>query len=68
MVAIGKVVAGSIQGLISALIVFPIAAVIHAPGVHPNLTVHWPILVTLIPLSCIMTSSSGYSWVPVFPA
>jgi ABC-2 type transport system permease protein len=59
MVAIGKVVAGSIQGLISALIVFPIAAVIHAPGVHPNLTVHWPILVTLIPLSCIMTSSLG---------
>jgi ABC-2 type transport system permease protein len=59
LVAIGKVVAGSIQGLISALIVFPIAAVIHAPGVHPNLTVHWPILVTLIPLSCIMTSSLG---------
>ena len=59
MVAIGKVVAGSIQGLISALIVFPIAAVIHAPGVHPNLTVHWPVLVTLIPLSCIMTSSLG---------
>ncbi|MGA9696584.1 MAG: hypothetical protein WBQ62_09260 [Dehalococcoidales bacterium] len=59
MVAIGKVVAGAIQGLISALIVFPIAAVIHAPGVHPNLTVNWPILVTLIPLSCIMTSSLG---------
>ena len=59
LVAIGKVVAGSIQGLISALIVFPIAAVIHAPGVHPNLTVHWPVLLTLIPLSCIMTSSLG---------
>ncbi len=59
MVAIGKVVAGAIQGLISALIVFPIAAVIHAPGVHPNLIVNWPILVTLIPLSCIMTSSLG---------
>ena len=59
MVAIGKVVAGAIQGLIAALIVFPIAAVIHAPGVHPNLTVHWPILLTLIPLSCIMTSSLG---------
>jgi ABC-2 type transport system permease protein len=59
MVAIGKVLAGSIQGLISALIVFPIAAVIHAPGVHPNLTVHWAILITLIPLACIMTSSLG---------
>src|SRR5271157_2791014 len=59
MVAIGKVVAGAIQGLISALIVFPIAAVIHAPGVHPNLTVNWPILVTLIPPSCIITSPPG---------
>jgi ABC-2 type transport system permease protein len=59
MVAIGKVVAGAIQGLIAALIVFPIAAVVHAQGVHPNLSVHWVELVTLIPLSCIMTSSLG---------
>ena len=59
MVAIGKVVAGAIQGLIAALIVFPIAAVIHAKGVHPNLTVHWVILLTLIPLTCVMTSALG---------
>ncbi len=59
MVAIGKVVAGAIQGLIAALIVFPIASVVHAQGVHPNLSVHWAELVTLIPLSCIMTSSLG---------
>jgi ABC-2 type transport system permease protein len=59
MVAIGKVVAGAIQGLIAALIVFPIAAVIHANGVHANLTVHWAILITLIPLTCIMTSALG---------
>jgi ABC-2 type transport system permease protein len=58
-VAIGKVAAGAIQGLISALIVFPIASVIHAQGVHPNLTVHWAILLTLIPLSCVMTSALG---------
>jgi ABC-2 type transport system permease protein len=59
LVAIGKVVAGAIQGLIAALIVFPIAAIVHAKGVHPSLTVHWAILLTLIPLSCIMTSSLG---------
>jgi ABC-2 type transport system permease protein len=59
MVAVGKVVAGAIQGLIAALIVFPIAAVVHAEGVHPHLTVHWPILLTFIPLACIMTSSLG---------
>jgi ABC-2 type transport system permease protein len=59
MVAVGKVVAGSIQGLIAALIVFPIAAVIHAKGVHPSLTVNWWVLLTLIPLTCVMTSSLG---------
>ncbi len=59
LVAIGKVVAGAIQGLIAALIVFPIASVVHAQGVHPYLSVHWAILLTLIPLTCIMTSALG---------
>jgi ABC-2 type transport system permease protein len=59
MVAIGKVVAGAIQGLIAAVIVFPIAAVVHAKGVEPNLSVHWVQLLTMIPLSCIMTSALG---------
>ena len=59
LVAIGKVTAGAIQGLFAALIVFPIALVIHAQGIEVNLSVHWPILVTLIPLTCIMTSSLG---------
>ena len=59
LVAIGKVVAGAIQGLIAAAIVFPIAWVVHAKGVHAHLSVHWPILLTLIPLACIMCSSLG---------
>jgi ABC-2 type transport system permease protein len=59
LVAIGKVVAGAIQGLIAAAIVFPIAAVVHAQGVQPNLSVHWVLLLTLIPLTSIMTSSLG---------
>ncbi len=59
LVAIGKVVAGAIQGLIAAAIVFPIAAIVHASGVHPNLSVHWALLLTIIPLTCIMTSSLG---------
>jgi ABC-2 type transport system permease protein len=59
LVAIGKVVAGAIQGLIAAAIVFPIASVVHAPGVQAQLSVHWPVLLTLIPLAAIMTSSFG---------
>ena len=59
LVAIGKVVAGAVQGLIAALIVFPIASVVHAVGVHPDLSIDWPVLVTLIPISCVMTSGLG---------
>jgi ABC-2 type transport system permease protein len=59
LVAIGKVVAGAIQGLIAAAVVFPIAAVVHAQGAQPNLSVHWVLLLTLIPLTSIMTSSLG---------
>lgn len=59
LVAIGKVVAGAIQGLIAAAIVFPIAWVVHANAIHVHLAVHWPVLLTLIPVACIMTSSLG---------
>jgi len=59
LVAVGKVLAGAIQGLIAAAIVFPIAYVVHAKGVQAQLDVHWAELVTLIPLTAIMTSSLG---------
>jgi len=59
LVATGKVVAGAIQGFISAAVVFPIAAVVHTQGAAPSLSVHWVLLVTLIPLTAVMCSSLG---------
>ncbi len=59
LVAIGKVTTGAIQGLIAAIIVFPIAAVVHAKNVTAHLAIHWPIVVTLIPLTCVMCASLG---------
>ena len=59
LVAAGKVTAGAIQGLIAAAIVFPIAAVVHAKGIEAHLTVHWLVLITLIPLACVMCASLG---------
>jgi ABC-2 type transport system permease protein len=59
MVAAGKVAAGAVQGLIAAAIVFPIAAVVHAKGVSAHLAVHWLILLTLLPLACVMCASFG---------
>ena len=59
VVAIAKVLSGAVQGVISAVIVFPIAAVVHARGVHAHLTPHWLILLTLIPLACVAMASLG---------
>ncbi len=59
LVAVARVLSGAAQGLISAVIVLPIAAVVHAPGVHPHLTVHWWVVLTLIPLACVAMTSLG---------
>jgi ABC-2 type transport system permease protein len=59
LVAVAKVVSGSVQGIIAAVIVLPIAAVVHARGVHAHLHVHWPIVLTIIPIACVAMTSLG---------
>jgi ABC-2 type transport system permease protein len=59
LVAIAKVLSAAAQAVLAALIVFPIAAVIHAGGVHAHLSVHWAVVVTLIPLACVTMTSLG---------
>jgi ABC-2 type transport system permease protein len=66
LVAMEKVLFGAIQGLLAAAIVFPIAAVVHAGGVHIDLQVHWLELITLIPLACITCSSLGLTFGTIF--
>jgi ABC-2 type transport system permease protein len=41
------------------LIVFPIADVVHASHVHAHLSVHWAVVLTLIPLACVTMSALG---------
>jgi ABC-2 type transport system permease protein len=59
LVAISKVISGGSQGLISAAIVFPIASVVHAAGVEAHINLHWWLILTLVPLSCICMASLG---------
>ena len=54
-----KVLSGSVQGVLAAVVVFPMAAVVHAPGVEAHLSIHWWIVVTLIPLACVAMTSLG---------
>jgi ABC-2 type transport system permease protein len=59
LVAMAKVLSGAVQGLISAVIVLPIASVVHAKGVEAHLNLHWWIIVTLVPLACVTMASLG---------
>ncbi len=59
LVAVAKVLSGVVQGVLAAVIVFPIAAVVHASGVHPSFNVKWAVALTLIPLTCIAFSALG---------
>ncbi|MDQ1394769.1 MAG: type transport system permease protein [Acidimicrobiaceae bacterium] len=59
LVAVAKVLSGAVQGVLAAVLVFPIAAVVHAKGVHAHLTVHWWILLTIIPPACVAFSALG---------
>ena len=57
LVAFEKIVAGAVQCLVAGLIVFPIATIVPATPVH--LDISWPILLTLVPLGCLMSGALG---------
>ncbi len=59
LVAVAKVATGAAQGVLAAAIVFPIASVVHAKGVEAHLTVHWLILLTVLPPACIAFAALG---------
>jgi ABC-2 type transport system permease protein len=59
-VAIEKVVWGALTGMLAALLVFPIAAVVPATPVH--LHVDWLLLLTLIPVATLMCGALGLTF------
>ena len=59
LVAVSKVLSGAVQGLISAAIVLPIASVVHASGVSADISLHWLVVITLVPLACIAMTALG---------
>jgi ABC-2 type transport system permease protein len=59
LVAIAKVLSGAAQGVLSAILVLPMASVVHAPGVEAHLTLHWWIIVTFVPLACVAMAGLG---------
>ncbi|MEX2256806.1 MAG: ABC transporter permease [Acidimicrobiia bacterium] len=60
LVAFEKITAGAIISFFSALVVFPIAAVV--PATPVNLHIDWPVLLTLMPLACLMAGALGLTF------
>ncbi len=60
LVAMEKVISGALNGLFSALLVFPIAAIV--PATPVDLQINWPVLLTLTPLACYMCGALGLTF------
>jgi ABC-2 type transport system permease protein len=56
-VALEKLVAGALQGVLAGIVVFPLAAFIPATPVH--LALHWALLITIIPLATLLGAALG---------
>src|SRR5665213_2963079 len=59
LVAISKVLSATVQGLIAAAIVFPIASVVHAAGVKADISLHWLVILTFVPIACVAMAGLG---------
>ena len=59
LVALAKVLSGSVQGVLAALVVFPMAAFVHAHGVNAQLDIHWWVTLTIIPIACVAMTALG---------
>ncbi|WP_322751605.1 MULTISPECIES: ABC transporter permease [unclassified Frankia] len=57
LVAFAKVVAGALQGMLAAVVVFPLAEFV--PSARPDVHLHWALLLTLAPIGALMCSSLG---------
>jgi ABC-2 type transport system permease protein len=60
MVAVEKAVAGALNGLFAAVLVFPIAAVV--PATPVNLDINWVELLTIVPIACYMCGALGLTF------
>jgi ABC-2 type transport system permease protein len=59
LVPVARVLSGTVQALLAAMVVLPMAAVIHAPGIHAHLTPHWWLIITFLPLACLTMACLG---------
>jgi ABC-2 type transport system permease protein len=60
LVGLGKIVSGAIQGILSAVVVFPIVMLVHAKGQAPSVHVaNWPLFLLVLVVSAFLGASFG---------
>jgi ABC-2 type transport system permease protein len=58
LLAVEKIIAGAIQAILAAVIVFPLVMVIHAKGQAPSIDFHhWPLLIAVVLLAALFSSA-----------
>jgi ABC-2 type transport system permease protein len=59
-VGVGKILAGAIQAVIAAFVVFPIVYVVHAKGQAPSVHIsNWPLFVAVLLISSVLSAAFG---------
>jgi ABC-2 type transport system permease protein len=59
-IGVGKIVAGAVQSLLAAIVVFPIVLLVHAKGQGPHVHVsNWFSLIFALLISCILGATFG---------
>lgn len=60
VIAVQKIIAGAIQSFLGALVVFPIALVVHTAGQAPRIQVaSWPLLALIMVASALLAGALG---------
>lgn len=64
LVAFEKITAGALQCLLAGVLVFPIARFV--PATPVDLSINWPVLITIIPIACVMAGALGLMFGTMF--
>jgi ABC-2 type transport system permease protein len=60
MVGLEKIVAGALQSMIAAAVVFPVVYLVHAKGAAPTVHIHdWPLFLIVVVFSSFLASALG---------
>jgi ABC-2 type transport system permease protein len=60
LVGLEKIVAGALQSVLAAVVVFPIVYLVHARGAAPHVHIHdWPLFIMAIVFASLLASAGG---------